>query len=51
MRAMFEIEVKYNEDKSEEELIRKFNSFGALGVWVANNYDQVRIVDLIQFDE
>lgn len=48
---MFEIEVKYNEDKLEEELIRKFNSFEALGVWVANNYDQVRIVDLIQFDE
>lgn len=48
---MFEIEVKYYEIESKEQLIRKFNSFEALGIWIANNYDEVKIIDLIQFEE
>ena len=50
-RVMFEIQVKYGEIESRKVLIKTFNSFEELGVWIANNYDEVKIIDLIQFEE
>lgn len=35
---MFEIQVKYGEIESRKVLIKTFNSFEELGVWIANNY-------------
>ncbi|MGL5153305.1 MAG: hypothetical protein ACRC7N_22315 [Clostridium sp.] len=36
--------VKYIEDG--EELIAEFNCYEALGIWIANRYDIVRVLDV-----
>lgn len=37
--------------KKDVELIRSFRSFEELGVWISNNYDEIRIIDLIVYED
>lgn len=45
---MFKVEVKYTQCEKDVELIR---SFEELGVWISNSYDEIRIIDLIVYED
>lgn len=47
--SIFKVEVKYTQYEKDVELIRSFRSFEELGVWISNNYDEIRIIDLIVY--
>lgn len=49
--SMFKVEVKYTQYEKDVELIRSFRSFEELGVWISNNYDEIRIIDLIVYED